>query len=152
MVMGAPYSGLRCVIFSSLVLMVVAFILSCTMKELTDVEAERTAKSLVMTPPPLRSTPEMRKLMNGNGTVSPGSATAIALAQSRRGLRRSSSTIAISSRRLDSPRWMSRLGDETEAAQDGSVGAAEPGNMCNPNFWRVVVFVTAILFTSQQVR
>lgn len=149
-VLGTTFSGLRCVLFSSLVLMVIAFFLACTLRELTDQEAERTKTALVMTPPTMRSTPEMRKLMTSRGTVSPGSASAIALAQARRGmLKKSSSLVSFSHRRVDSPRWMGTLVASKE--DEGAVVAQPESNIRDPNFWRVVVFMTAILFTSQQV-
>lgn len=148
-VMGTTYSGLRCVLFSSLVLMVIAFILACTLRELTDLEAEQTASALTMTPPPQR-TPEIRKLMQSRGSVSPGSASALAVAQSRRGmLKKSASEISYSHRRVDSPRWVGSLGSKPDTPVADQV--ASSSTICDPNFWRVVVFTIAILFTSQQV-
>lgn len=158
-VMGIEFSGLRSVLLSSLLMMIVASVLACTLRELTDQEAERTASALVMTPT-LRTTPQLRKLLSSRGTVSPGSASALAtsaLARNNRG-RQSKSTVSYSHRRVESPRWIAILGaegkneEEEESAPHTTVTTAPVSNMNDPNFWRVVVFMSAILFTSQQWR
>ena len=72
------FSGLRCVLFSSLVLMVGALFLAIFgLKELSDQEATAAARSVVMTPP-TRTTPQLRRLAAARGAVSPASASAIA--------------------------------------------------------------------------
>jgi len=58
---GLVFSGLRCVIASSLLLMLWACVLALQLRDLSEVEAEATANSITMTPP-MRSTPQMRRL------------------------------------------------------------------------------------------
>lgn len=58
---GLVFSGLRCVVASSLFLMLWACVLALQLRDLSEVEAEATANSITMTPP-MRSTPQMRRL------------------------------------------------------------------------------------------